>query len=171
MAASTRSNAAWERVLAAIEADAARAAALVTSDHTSAHAGVEYDAALGETSSDVAARMAVAAQGIPAQGIPSTWRLPANADGTATGTTSTAAFNAAAGAAFNAAAFSAADLSLPDEMPPIPPELVERIERLRDQIASLQADLGTALAEAHITARPLRRPEPPTRPELVDRRL
>ncbi len=169
MAAPTRSNAAWERVLAAIEADAARAAALLTADHTSAHTGIEYDAALGETSSDVAARMAVAAQGIPAQGIPSTWRLPANTDGA--GATSPAAFNAAAGAAFNAAAFNAADLSLPDEMPPIPPELVERIERLRDQIASLQADLGNALAEAHVAARPLRRPEPPTRPELVDRRL
>lgn len=164
MAGPSRSNAAWERVLAAIEADAAKAAALLVSDDPTARAGIDHDGAAGET------RSATTAATVASQGIPSTWRLPAAGPGAAPG----AGARAAAGATPGAVYAMAGDLVLPDEMPPIPPELVDRIERLRAQIASLQADLESAMAQARASARPPRsqhRSGAEPRPELVDRRL
>lgn len=254
MAVPSRSNAAWERVLAAIEAEAARAAALLAANDSASRAsggysennGYDgYDARGGrgwydgrgtsgeaaewgdaprnsarETRSGDGAVVGLAPGAVPAQGIPSTWRLPSNSEksgrdggfggvvgvGGSTGAGGGASgapvsrdangapgFRSAAGdsGALNGGAnagaagagpglapiqaFAAAvDLVLPDEMPPIPPELVGRIEALRTQITSLQADLQTAIAEAQASLRLLRpqhRAGTPPRPELVDRRL
>lgn len=164
MAAPSRSNAAWERVLAAIEADAAKAAALLVSDDASARAGIEPagdDGASGDTRS----AMTNPAIAVAAQGIPSTWRLPA---------TAAVAAGPTPGISAGAIYATAGDLVLPDEMPPIPLELVDRIERLRAQISSLQADLQTAMAAARASTqqtRPHRRSGAEPRAEFVDRRL
>jgi hypothetical protein len=77
MAAPPRSSASWERVLAAVEADAARAAALLVSDDASAAAGIEYDG--------YDAAPAPSASANDAGNVPATWRLPVTATGVGAG--------------------------------------------------------------------------------------
>lgn len=95
MAAPSRSSASWERVLAALEADAARAAALLTSDDAHAAAGIAYDEP-----------GAIQPSPEPAQ-VPATWRLPAAAG--AAPAAGAAARRAVAGYAANRPAFVTAE--------------------------------------------------------------
>lgn len=178
---SARSTEAWERVLAAIEADTARAAALLADDPHAAGmepaelariavaAGQGYGPpagtprapadAVGAAASAVQAPSATQAgtgdapmTSSPAAGaIPATWRLPARMQTTD--------------------ALTAEPLPDPADMPPMPAELRERIERLRTRIAALQADLGKALAEIRLTPKQVRIPTEEVRPGYVDRTL
>lgn len=201
MAALSRSSASWERVLAAMEAEAARAAALLVADDASASAGIEYDgrdaAPVLSTSPDEPA------------GVPATWRLPVPASGSSAGTglTGGAAARAVAGyaaastatstaapsvrqpadahastpttahglTAAGAAPADAEPFELPDaaDMPPLTAEQLERLTSLQARITELQTELAAAMTEAEaVLARPVaRRPDPQPRPELVDRRL
>lgn len=118
------SKQAWERVLAAVEADARRAEALLQPGAT------------------VEPEPAPAAE---AFGVPGNWLLP-----------------------------SLAPSALPrlEEMPPVPPELRERIEALRDQIEGLQAELATTLSEWRQPQRMVLAGAAPSEPPVyVDRRL
>jgi hypothetical protein len=121
----TSSREAWERVLAAVEADARRAEALM---QTPAEEFVE--------SGDV-----LDAATVP--GLPADWLLP-----------------------------TATTLPPLDTMPPVPPELSERILTLRSQIMRLQTELSSAMRDV---ARNLpRRPAaavPVEVPAYIDRRL
>jgi hypothetical protein len=112
---------AWERVLAAVEADARRAEALL-------HAPPEPIAPV---------------QPDPLTGVPADWLLPT----------------------------PSGDLPAVSEMPPIPPELRERIETLRDQIGELQAELTTALRELRQPPRMVLAGVAAEPPVYVDRRL
>ena len=124
-------NEAWERVLAAVAAEAKRAEALLPGPPR-------------ET--------AAVADGVT--GLPTEWMLPTNHAG-------------------------AAILPPLSEMPPVPPELRERIESLRDHIETLQAELAAAMAESRRTsgqaARHPQRPVvvalPAEQPVFVDRRV
>lgn len=188
---SARSAEAWERVLAAIEADTARAAALLADDP---HAAGLEPAEL--------ARIAVAAgQGYrPPAGLA---RTGPSHEAAATVSTAAAAATAPAGSAVSAVS-ALADESMtgpaptgipatwrlpapqhtgdnpgpgrhpsglpdPADMPPMPAELRDRIDRLRTRIAALQTDLAKALAEIRITPRPVRIPTEEARPGFVDR--
>lgn len=138
MSGQPRSSESWDRVLAAIEADAAKAAALLMSDDASVQAGIEYD--------DVPAARPPG-DDAPTD-VPATWRLPGDP--------------------------SQADAGLPasSDMPPIPPELRDRIIALRTRITQLQSDLSDAMAEARQSMRSTEsRPTPERPPELIDRRL
>lgn len=159
-----RSNASWERVLAAMEAEAARAAALLTADDAHASAGIEYDgydAPPSFVSNPVE--------------VPATWRLPSSSPaGRALPefmTTPPADLLPAQGA--GAADRIGAELPDPADLPPLTPELQQRLEQLHATIISLRSDLAEAMAEAEvILSRPGRRPAPAApRPELVDRRV
>ena len=144
---------AWERVLAAVDADAARASALLTGhddpppedDHRGRTGQAEPDpdgsrppepAADGP---DTHRQPRAAGPG----GIPADWRLPAGPG-----------------------------QALPDiaDMPPIPTELRNRIHDLRDRIDALQADLARALQLAR-TLRVERIPVPGSPPGYIDRKL
>lgn len=173
MAAPSRSSASWERVLAAIEADAARAAALLASDDVLATAGIEYDAAEAPSVP------------VPSADVPATWRLPeqplaggAAAANIAQRVSAARSFVAASALSANPAGATAADANdepLPDpaDLPDLTPEIRERLEELQRRIDLLRAELADATAEAEaILARPAPRHTPPADlPELVDRRL
>lgn len=182
MAALSRSSASWERVLAAMEADAARAAALLISDDASAAAGIEYDGHDGAP--------APSASADEAAGVPATWRLPVPTSGSLAGPglTGGAAARAVAGyaaaAAVPASALPSAEAPVPSDaepfelpdaadMPPLTAEQQERLTALQVRITELKSELATAMTEAEaVLARPVvRRAEPQPRPELVDRRL
>lgn len=169
--AQSRSNASWERVLAAIEADAARAASLLIADDARVAAGIEYDGQHAPVPVDM----------------PATWRIPGHA-----GTADPGAVNAARNgfAAPTATAMMTAEPAngalprqpvveseaLPDpaDLPPLTPELRNRLAQLRQRITLLQSELSTAMAEAEeILSRPAPRRATPVvaQAELVDRRL
>lgn len=61
-----------------------------------------------------------------------------------------------------------------EHMPPVPPELVERITELRARIVELQGDLSRCLAAArrpdHLLTRPLHAAAEAEPPHFVDRR-
>ncbi|MEO7125503.1 MAG: hypothetical protein ABI382_06630 [Nakamurella sp.] len=185
----SRSSASWERVLAAMEADAARAAALLVSDDAAAVAGIEYDG------QDAAPTLSLSTDEPPS--VPATWRLPVSVGAVGamagrSGLTGGAAARAVAGYAAAAAAAAPArapapvaatpepaePFELPDltelaDMPELSPEQRERFEALHARITELQTELAAAMAEAEtVLARPIpRRIEVEPRPELVDRRL
>lgn len=126
------SKQAWERVLAAVEADARRTEALLSAGVTVAEPVADAE--------DAAERPTGPA------GVPVEWMLPTGGGG---------------------------DLPPLDEMPPVPAELQERIESLRDRIDALQAELAEAMRE-------LRQPRPRVltaagdtaqTPHFVDRHL
>jgi len=87
-------------------------------------------------------------------------------------------------AAASAPALAPAELMLPAteepvlpplaQMPPVPPELVERITELRSRIVELTADLERCLAAARrrdaLASRPLHVAPAVERPHFVDRR-
>lgn len=163
MPGATRSNASWERVLAAMEAEAARAAALLTADDQHAAAGIEYDG--------YDAPPSFAANPVD---VPATWRLPA--PGAAA--RSSAGFMTSPDPALPAQSrgtITGDEMALPDPatMPPLTPQLRQRLDLLSARITVLQADLAAAMAEAEeILARPSRpRAAPAPQPELVDRRV
>jgi hypothetical protein len=112
----------WERVLAAVEADARRAEALLIADEAP------------EPEPEP-----------PLPGVPAEWLLPSNA-----GT-----------------------LLPVDQLPPVPAELRDRIEGLRDRILALQSELAEAVRTAQQAQR-LTAAVPATpveSPLYVDRRL
>ena len=124
-------NEAWERVLAAVAAEAKRADALLH--------GPAADAAPAPVG--------------PA-GLPTEWMLPTAAN--------------------------PAVLPPLSEMPPVPPEMRERIEELRDHIEELQAELAAAMSElrragangdGHVVRRPVVVAMPSEQPVYVDRRV
>ena len=124
-------NEAWERVLAAVAAEAKRA-----------------DALLHGPAADV-----TPAPDGPA-GLPTEWMLPTAAN--------------------------SAVLPPLSEMPPVPPEMRERIEELRDHIEELQAELAAAMSElrragangdGHVVRRPVVVSMPAEQPVYVDRRV
>lgn len=92
-------NEAWERVLAAVAAEATRAEAVLSGSAVVAQP-VQHDVV----------------------GVPTEWMLPTNPAG-------------------------AAILPPLSQMPPVPPELRERIESLREHIDDLQGQLTAALGE------------------------
>jgi hypothetical protein len=125
-------NEAWERVLAAVAAEAKRAEAMLHGP--TVEAGPVHDGLVG---------------------VPTEWMLPTTPAG-------------------------AAILPPLSEMPPVPPELRERIESLRDHIEELQGELSAALGEwrragAQGEWRQPRRPvvlvTPAEQPVFVDRRV
>ena len=131
-----RRNEAWERVLAAVEADARRAEALLR---------IPADEPLP---ADLVENAAVELP--PSLAVPADWVLPGEVP----------------------PAPAAALPTLPplSQMPPVPPQLRDRIEALRAQIADLQQQLARALEEWQpqplvIVA------APQARPVYVDRRL
>jgi hypothetical protein len=153
---------AWQRVLATVESDAARAAALLAgredpgpgadhdpgadpgADHVH---GADHDLAAvsGRAGGSAGAHGsgATEAGSTAPEGIPAVWRLPVQ---TVHG--------------------------LPDlaDMPPIPADLRDRIRSLRDRIDVLQADLVRALQLAR-TMRADRMPVRNAPPGYIDRRL
>jgi hypothetical protein len=121
----TSSRDAWERVLAAVEADARRAEALV---HAPPEEFLESSDQLEEAG---------------VRGLPADWLLP-----------------------------TATALPPLEAMPPVPPELSERILDLRSQILRLQDELATAMRD--IASNHPRRPAavvPVEVPAYIDRRL
>lgn len=182
MAAQQRSGASWERVLAAIEADAARAASLLVADDALVAAGIEYD---GQDAP-------------PAEpdtvDVPATWRLPSTESApsksgaasaarssfatptpTPTATATSAPLPSQATAPIVTGLHAKQDVELPDpaELPPMTPEVRDRLEQLQRRIALLQSELAGAMAETEdILSRPTpRRAAPAIQAELVDRRL
>lgn len=161
---------AWEKVLAAIEADTIRAAALLASDPAAAdldpaelarraiatsadadHPGVDDPLGTQQYTylDDVPAAQPKAPQTGAGQGIPANWRLPTNQPAAAT-----------------------PELPDPADMPPIPAELRARIERLQDRINSLKIDLAKAMAEVRAISQPTHRlPTEDSPPGFVDRRV
>lgn len=147
---------AWQRVLAAVEADAARATALLAgrdandaTDHSGDGTGDRPDDRAGEPTGDKTDGEGVpdvrkrSEAGAAPDGVPAVWRLPAQRDH-----------------------------ELPDlaDMPPIPADLRERIRGLRDRIDALQVDLARALQLAR-TMRADRVPVRNAAPGYIDRRL
>lgn len=124
-------NEAWERVLAAVAAEAKRADALL------------HGPAADVTPAPVS----------PA-GLPTEWMLPTAANSPV--------------------------LPPLSEMPPVPPEMRERIEELRDHIEELQAELAAAMSElrragangdGYVVRRPVVVAMPAEQPVYVDRRV
>ena len=154
--AATDDRQSWRRVLAAIEADTVRAAALLAGRDddpagdddrgggTASNSEVQADNTTDDTTDgegvpDVRKRPDTVAH----EGVPAVWRLPAQRDP------------------------EPRDLA---DMPPIPADLGERIRSLRDRIDALQADLAHALQLAR-TMRADRVPVRTATPGYIDRRL
>lgn len=175
MATQQRSGASWERVLAAIEADAARAAALLVADDAHAAAGIEYDG-----------HDAPPAEPAPVD-VPATWRLPSAEPAPAVGSAASTARHSftmptqpsapppAPVSAPDPVQAAEPDFELPDpaDLPPMTDEVKERLELLQRRITLLQSELSSAMAEAEeILSRPVpRRAAATAQSELVDRRL
>ncbi len=135
-----RRNEAWERVLAAVEADARRAEALL---RIPAHEALP---------ADLVAELAAEPVPEPPLAVPANWVLP--------------------GEVPVVPAPTAALTELPPlaQMPPVPPELRERIEALQAQITELQRQLVSALEEWQ-PQRVVVTTAPQAQPVYVDRRV
>lgn len=169
-----------------MEADAARASALLRNDDETAAAGIEYEGQNAPT--------ALAEVG----SVPATWRLPSSrepmdgasrADAFRAGHTvpaqssqwpqyamaDTDAAPDSGSPAAGGAVESPAEGDLPDpaDLPPLTPEMQQRLESLRAHIEHLKGELQSAMLETEdILARQAARPRAGTAtPELVDRRL
>ena len=154
----------WERVLAAVEADAKRAEALLAqvqqdadaADGSSGTARTEPDAA-GEAGAEDTAEAAE-----PALAVPAEWYLPNKTEAPRPPETQDP---------FEAfLTIPSAELPPLDQMPPVPAELGQRILTLQATIHRLQDELQQALREWQPVPRtPLARPA--SRPLFVDRQL
>lgn len=144
---------AWERVLAAIETDARRAEALLRDELPEPDADPDEPDGSAETF-----------------GIPGNWLLPAAADPSGQHALRAEHTGSARPLAFTT---HAPEPQLPalDQMPPVPPELRERIDMLRAQIARLQDELASAMSEWQAPQRSMPIPTPERPPVYVDRRL
>lgn len=122
----TSSRDAWERVLAAVEADARRAEAVLQAP------AEEFIQAPAEDGTERAQT-----------GLPAEWLLP-----------------------------TSAELPPLESMPPVPPELSERILALRDQIRQLQEQLAAAMHDiSRNQPRTLVNAASVEVPSYIDRRL
>jgi hypothetical protein len=167
MAAPPRSSASWERVLAAVEADAARAAALLVSDDASAAAGIEYD---GHD-----AAPAPSASANDAGSVPATWRLPVTATGVGAGGPGRSGVSAARAVAGYAAATgsAAASPAVPGAVPRQGTPAVAAASIQRNPAASVAADPAAApaasSAELDLGQLPDPADMPPMTPEQQER--
>jgi hypothetical protein len=141
MAAPSRSSASWERVLAAVEADAARAAALLVSDDASAAAGIEYDG--------YDAAPATSASANDAGSVPATWRLPVTATGVGSGGPGLTGVSAARAVAGYAAATGSAAA---------PPAVPGTVPRQGTPAASIQRNPAVAPGAADPATAPAAAP-------------